>query len=152
MENKVSIKKAVLEKCQAKVAESIATTSNLLAESIASMHGETKSSAGDKFETSRAMLQAEQDRLKTILIKAKELQHQLSILPMSSHNSVKQGCIVTANSISYFISAGLGKINVENQMFYAISPGSPIGQLLMDKKIGETLIFNGKTMTISEVY
>jgi len=67
--DKEKLKKELLAQCQAKIAESIAVTSAALESSENSMFGETKSSAGDKFETSRAMLQAEQDRLKTILIK-----------------------------------------------------------------------------------
>ena len=152
MKDKVSIKKAVLAECQAKVAESIASTTALLNHSIASMHGETKSSAGDKFETSRAMLQAEQDRLKTILIKSKELEHQLARLPMEIHDEVRPGCIVVSETATYFLAVGLGKIKAEEKVYYVISQASPIGRLLVGKQKGESIIFNGKTTTITDVF
>lgn len=138
--------------CQAKVAESIASTTELLDHSVASMHGETKSSAGDKFETSRAMLQAEQDRLKTILIRAKELEHQLARLPLVIQDQAQPGCMVVTEMATYYLAVGLGKVKTEDMVYYAISQASPIGRLIVDKRKGESFVFNGKTTTITDVF
>ena len=152
MKEKIEIKKEVLVQCQAKVAESIASTTELLDHSVASMHGETKSSAGDKFETSRAMLQAEQDRLKTILIKAKELEHQLARLPLALNDEAKPGCMVVTEKATYYLAVGLGKVKVGDRVYYVISQASPIGRLIVGKQKGESIVFNGKTTVITDVF
>ncbi len=120
--------------------------------SYESMTGESKSSAGDKFETTRAILQSEQDRLKAQIINVKADISILKNLKLTEHETIQLGSIVSTEAgISYFVSIGLGKIKLNEKVCYAISPVSPIGQLLIGKQAGDLLTFNNKSNTITTV-
>ena len=88
------LKKQILKKCLNLIEQRISTNTKILEDLSASMEGETKSSAGDKFETSRAMMQADQERYKAIVITAKGLRQQLSVLSLESADLVRKGSLV----------------------------------------------------------
>ena len=72
---------------------------------------ETKSSAGDKYETGMAMLQMEEQKANVQLAKAKELQKTLSMIdPTEKQDSAQLGSLVETSNGNYFISIGLGQI------------------------------------------
>jgi len=117
-----------------------------------SKSSQTKSSAGDKFETGRAMMQAEEDRSRGQLAQAQALQNELAQLPFRiPSDTVTKGSLVYTNQANYFISIGLGKIVLDVTIFYAISMESPIGQLLKEKKEGESVVFRDKKIKIKEL-
>ncbi len=129
----------------------ISTNTKILEDLSSSMAGETKSSAGDKFETSRAMMQADQERYKAIVITAKGLRQQLSVLSLETSDLIREGSLVLTSQGKYFIAVGLGKVEL-SEIIYVISNASPIGRLLMGKSAGESIVFNGRTIEIQELY
>jgi len=46
----------------------------------------------------------------------------------------------------------MGKIILDGETFYAISPQVPIFQAMRGKKAGDTFIFNGQTFEIKDVF
>ena len=79
---------------------------------------QTKSSAGDKFETSRAMMQAEEERSKVQLVKAVNLKNDLTQIDINRvSDRVILGSLVFTNQGNYFLSIGLGKILVDGATF-----------------------------------
>ena len=110
---------------------------------------ETKSSAGDKFETTRAMMHLELERLSKQLAEAQHLQ-QLNVLAAqkSYTETIALGSLVTTTNGTYFIGAGLGKIMVKGTIIFSISTESPIGKLLIGIKAGECITFNGSEICI----
>lgn len=117
-----------------------------------SKSNQTKSSAGDKFETGRAMMQAEEDRSRGQLAQALVLQNELAQLPFRiPSDTVTKGSLVYTSQGNYFMSIGLGKIPLDGTMYYAISMASPIGQLLHEKKAGESVSFRDKKIAIKEI-
>ncbi len=117
-----------------------------------SRDSDTKSSAGDKFETSRAMAQMEMENYELQLSKTKKQINEINQISLiATHQKVKLGSLVQCNNGNYFISIAYGKICIENKNYYAISLVSPIGQLLKDKKIGESIHFNGKAISIEHI-
>ena len=129
------------------------TVIGIISSNQKALTSETKSSAGDKHETGRAMLQLEMEKasqqlegiytLKTILTK-------VTIDDSSEH--VKLGSLIITNQANYFLAISVGEINIGTKKYYAISPSSPIGNLLLGKRVGEEFVFNKKTITIDEVY
>lgn len=118
-----------------------------------SANNEEKSSAGDKYETSRAMNQNEKDmHSKQLAANNLELATLLSIDCNSVYHSVKTGCVVTSNGISFFIAAGLGKINFEGSNIYFLSPGAAFAKSLLNKVAGDRFIFNNEQRIIEDVY
>ncbi len=114
-----------------------------------SANSEGKSSAGDKYETSRAMGQIDRDMYaKQMIIAENELvilkKINLAIKPIS----IGLGNIVETTIGIYFISISLGKVEIEGKMIIAISAKSPIGAMLMGKKSKDKFSFLGKVNTI----
>ncbi len=114
-----------------------------------SRDNETKSSVGDKYETGRAMAQAEVDKIKTQIQQTANLKTQLSTIdPDKQFEKVGVGSLVKTDQKTYFISIGIGRIEIEKEEIYCISMASPIGQLLQHKQLGEIFSFRGNEIKI----
>lgn len=104
---------------------------------------ETKRTAGDKHETALAMLQIEQENNSRQL---KEVLQQKAILekldPQLQTATVVRGSLVETNKGRFYISLGLGKLQLENETVFAVSPEAPLGKLMLMKKAGEEFQFN----------
>ena len=112
----------------------------------------TKSSAGDKFETSRVTMQIEYDKVNNQLIQKKNQLKKIELLDIKKkYKSVNYGSLVITNSTNYLISLGLGQYIIDDHSVYAISLSSPIGKILLDKKKGDSFIFNNNTEKIIDI-
>jgi transcription elongation GreA/GreB family factor len=114
---------------------------------------ETKSSAGDKYETSRAMGQLEKDMFARQLNQtASEMASAMSIDCSSISERIKSGAIIICSGLRIFIFAGIGKMEFEDETLIVISPNAPLAQSLISKSIGDKIIFNQKEVRILEYY
>lgn len=119
-----------------------------------SLSSETKSSAGDKHETGRAMLQLEREKLGQQLAESEKMLQVLSKTKTrseSTSNIVGLGSLVKTTMSDYFLSISAGEFKDGGQLVYCISAVTPIGRLLLGKSIGDTAVFNGKSITILEI-
>jgi len=117
-----------------------------------SFTSDTKSSAGDKHEVGRAMVQQELDKLEEQHAKLVVLQQELARVPLErSFDRVAFGSLVETDQGTYFMSIGLGRIEVDGGSCFAISLASPIGQALKDKQAGEQVVFNGRSFTVERI-
>lgn len=117
-----------------------------------SIENETKSSAGDKYETSREMIQQDLNRYQDQLTQAKR---DLSILQQITNiamDRVALGALVITEKAMYFLTISIGKIQFEEKEYWAISPSSPIGRLLIGKTVGDVLHFNGMQQQVLAIY
>ena len=117
-----------------------------------SANGEGKSSAGDKYETARAMGQIDRDMF------ARQYEQALSerkvldrIVESNKHSNVGLGSLVKTTAGFFFIAVSVGKIVVDGENVMAVSLASPIGQLLKGKKEGESFLFLGKQVLLQEI-
>tara|TARA_Y100000768_G_C23542960_1_gene480097 strand:- start:113 stop:559 length:447 start_codon:yes stop_codon:yes gene_type:complete len=112
----------------------------------------TKSSAGDKFETSRSSMQIEHDKLNNQLIQKNNQLKKIELLDTKKkYKSVNYGSLVITNTNNYLISVGLGQYIIDDHSVYAISLSSPIGKILLDKKKGDSFIFNNNKEKIIDI-
>ena len=112
----------------------------------------TKSSAGDKFETSRSTMQIEYDKLNNQLIQKKNQLKKIELLDTKKkYKSVNYGSLVITNTNKYLISIGLGQYIIDDHSVFAISLSSPIGRILLDKKKGDSFIFNNNAEKIIDI-
>ncbi|MDG2311080.1 MAG: hypothetical protein P8L64_01695 [Flavobacteriales bacterium] len=117
-----------------------------------SKNSATKSTAGDKHETGRAMMERELALSTAQLRKAQVLKNELSKISLEVDvTSVQLGALVVTSQGKYFISIGLGKINVLGDDCYAISGGSPLGIAMMGKQKGQRINFQGRNIEIIDV-
>jgi transcription elongation GreA/GreB family factor len=113
---------------------------------------ETKSSAGDKHETGRAMLQLEQEKLGSQLLEAQRISAKLTRINLQlTSDKVTLGSIVYSSQVNYFIAISAGQIEINGVNFFAISPETPIGQLLLNKKADESVKFRGQNITLTKI-
>lgn len=113
---------------------------------------DTKSSAGDKYETTREMMQQEISRNQTQLHEARKLKLALSAInPGKSHETVQPGSLVLTDQGNFFISISAGQVKLGDRSYFAVSPISPMGKALMGSTKGSTVTFNHKDFTILDV-
>ena len=113
---------------------------------------DTKSSAGDKYETGRAMMQQETDRNMAQLNEANKLKVALnSINAAITHTTIDTGSVVKTNNGNFYLAISAGMLNVNGESYFAISPASPIGFKLKGLKVGDKFELNGKAYVIEAV-
>jgi transcription elongation GreA/GreB family factor len=114
------------------------------------LSSETKSSAGDKHETGRAMAQLEQEKLSRQLLETKRLRDGLvQINPKERTTKIGFGSLVETNRGYFFVSFGIGTLHVKKAAVICISAGSPIGQQLLHKQAGDRIQLNGEIKILS---
>jgi hypothetical protein len=113
---------------------------------------DTKSTAGDKHETSRAMMQIEQDRLGKQM---QDLQHQRALLsalhPSEKSEDLISGSLVLTSKGWFYMAIPLGKVSLNDEEYFIVSPQSPIGQQLLHKKVGSSFKLMNADYTIVEI-
>nr|WP_299386379.1 3-oxoacyl-ACP synthase [Allomuricauda sp.] len=114
---------------------------------------ESKSTAGDKHETGRAMVQLEQEKLGRQLLELDKMVKVLQQMDLNSNTGkVSLGTWVKTSGSQYFISIPAGSCPLEEGTHvFCISAVSPIAKLLMGKEKQDTFIFNGRTHKILKV-
>ena len=146
------IKETLYDLCLSFMEQRILTAETALQQAREASNDDTKSSAGDKYETSREMLQQDIDRNKRLLIDAQDNLRVLQSIDTSlKSDSITHGSFVTTNQGMFYISVSAGQLHLDDKTIFAISPASPIGKLLLDKKKGDGFEFNGKKYTVGEV-
>ena len=146
------VKKALYHLCIEQVKQRIELAKQAITESQEAAADETKSSAGDKYETGREMMQQETDRNMTYLNESNKLLIALNqINPHTISAKVENGSVVVTNKARFFLSVSAGTISHNGDSYYAISPASPIGSRMMGKKPGEEINLNGTTYQIIDV-
>ena len=140
------------EFCEQVIIQRIAGSNKAMNEAQAAANQEEKSSAGDKYETSRAMSHLEKDmHARQLLAHQQDLNALRTINVNSIYNSPAPGAFVQTSKAAFFIAAGLGRQVVDGEQIIFLSPVSPLAQLLMKKKVGDEFDFMGKS-TITVVY
>ncbi|MBX9853042.1 MAG: GreA/GreB family elongation factor [Cytophagaceae bacterium] len=148
-----SLKPLLHQQCLRFAEERIAAAQTAIEDAQASANEETKSSAGDKYETGRSMMQLEIEKNSAQLAEGMKLKQTLSLInPDNTSDKVLLGSLVITGNGIFYIAISAGQIKLDNKIFFAVSPVSPIGALLMGKKSGDQVEFNGKKFSVKEVY
>lgn len=153
MTNRLQLKSVLQKHCSKFIENKLKTIQNTINEIQESLTSETKSSAGDKHETSRAMLQLEREKAGNQLaeiLKTKAIFDKINFEKTSQ--IIGLGSMVFTSKANYLLAISAGEINLEGTLFYAISPNTPIGQLLIGKTVGDGVSFRDNTFKILSVY
>ncbi|MFZ5973242.1 MAG: 3-oxoacyl-ACP synthase [Bacteroidota bacterium] len=138
--------------CIAAVEKRLALLRTAMEEARTAGMEETKSSAGDKYETGRAMMHLEMEKLAGQLSEAEKQKSLLSLLPLTEGHIVQSGSVVYTSKGNYFLSASVGIMEVGGHTFTTLSAASPLGGMLLGKSVGETVTLNKKTIQILKVF
>lgn len=146
------IKEKLYLLCLNFIEQRIHTAETALEQAREASNDDTKSSAGDKFETTREMMQQDISRNKRLLMDAQQNLALLnSIKDMPLNDKVRNGNLVYTSEGIFYISISAGQLKLNNEIIFAISAASPIGNLLIGKEKGSSFDFNGKKYVIKEI-
>ncbi len=147
-----TIKKEVIKAIEKELDERLTISTQTYNDALESRNNDTKSSAGDKYETSRAMMQQEMDNAEAIIHQVKMFKNELQRLPVEEKSDkVISGSFVETDLGLYFLGLSLGKIEIQNQIVYAISTASPLGKMLLHKKVGDEISLNNTKQSIKSI-
>ena len=144
-------KSEILELLHAKLSEKIENLERLIADTRAA-NNETKSSMGDKYETSREMVQQEINNLQIQLNENLKARNSLQIINVNPHQNVGLGSLVETDKGFFYIAVSLGEISLQKQKIFLISPESPLAKALNGNKTGDTISLNGNIQTIKNIW
>jgi hypothetical protein len=148
----MNLKQELYKQCETFVNKRLQTVSAIISSSQKALQSETKSSAGDKHETGRAMLQLEMEKAGQQLAGISQMKEILVKIDVSKFSKKAHlGSIIFTDKANYFLSISAGKLTVFGNDFFAISAASPIGKLLLGKQENEEIIFNGNGIKIKKI-
>lgn len=136
LQNEVNAKQEFMENALAKLNDS----------------SDTKSAAGDKYETGVEMVKQEQNKIMGQLNEIIKMKAALQRVSFEISPSVRVGSVIVLPNITLLLSVAFGKINYQNQEVLCISIQAPLAKLLIGKKNGETIEFNGNQLEIIQTF
>ncbi|MDB4903729.1 MAG: 3-oxoacyl-ACP synthase [Mucilaginibacter sp.] len=148
----IELKKELYKQCLNYVQKRMEAAQLAIEEAQKASNDDTKSSAGDKYETGRAMMQQETDRNVIQLNETNKLKvalNQLNYLVVS--DTAETGSLVITNNGNFFIAISAGVLMVNSETYFAISPASPVGLRLKGQKIGYDFDLNNKHYQIKKI-
>ena len=145
------MKSELLEIIHQKISEKIQKLEQLIAETRAS-NNDTKSSMGDKYETSREMLQQEINNLQIQLNEHLKSQKILKNINPNPHKIVTLGSLVETEKGMFFIAISLGEILFNQEKIFVISAESPLAKAMNGKKTGESFVVNNLSQIIKNIW
>ena len=149
MISKSDIHAACIDKLQSQIDE----LNSAISKVHESVIGEENSTAGNKFETARAMGQEELERLNIQLAtQVKDMNTLLQISATKPCDSAQLGAFIETDKKKLYICVALGKIELDKEVVFAISLGSPIGQSILGKEKGDSIVFAGKSEIITAIH
>ncbi|MEO7212092.1 3-oxoacyl-ACP synthase [Mucilaginibacter sp.] len=147
------IKEKLHALCVAYVKGRMQAAEQAIAEAQQAANNDTKSSAGDKYETGREMAQQETNRNLAQLNEANKLMVALNQVSFKGTASIADtGSLVTTNNGDFYIAISAGNLLLDGKNYFAVSPASPIGLKLKGKTEGQEFNLNGKSYSISSVF
>ena len=148
----VAIRSELIQACRDYLQTKVTVVRKAMDSLKEDMENESKSSAGDKFETGREMINIEWNKLSVQLNEYDRLGQILNRIEEHKPNgNIILGSMVITDAAKYFISIPAGEIRSGDEKYYSIGIKAPIAQILLGKKVGEKLTFNGKEFTIKDI-
>ena len=146
------MKKKIIDIAKAKVQQRLDEATKAMEAAQSAANEDTKSSAGDKFETSRAMAHNDLNLYKRQWHEAQLDMNILEIIdPEKTFKLVTNGSLVKTEIGLFFFCISIGVINLDKQKVMVASLASPMGEALKGKKAGEKFEFRGKTISVQSV-
>ena len=149
----IEIKEKLYSSCLSYIKQKQSQLQDAINSTQQSLSSESKSTAGDKHDTGRAMMHLELEK-KGLQIqqleKLSRVMHQF--LPNQIHQNVDLGSVVKTNQGNFYISISAGIFEVAGENFYCISMASPLAQNLKKHSAHSQFSFLNKTYTINHIF
>ena len=113
-----------------------------LQQAIDSRNSDTKSSAGDKFETSREMAQIEIHKLESEIVKTQQFINNLL---------AKASQFIVTNKGVFLITIPFGKLMLNDTVVFCISNSAPIAKPLVNTEISAQFNYGGVEYEVLDI-
>jgi hypothetical protein len=151
--DKILFKNNLKQFCQHTIEQRIAAAKEIIQNVQEAANNEEKSSAGDKYETGRAMGHLQKDMHSRQLNEyLKELADLHSVNAGIIYQKAKPGAFIETSAALFFIAAGLGKQATAGKTILFLSPHAPLALVLQNKEQGESFVFNRNTVVITDLF
>ena len=147
-----TIKEQLYQLCIAYVQNRMQAAEDAFRAAEQASNDDTKSSAGDKYETGRAMMQQEKDRNTIQLNEANKLMVAMNLIgTKSTPDVVETGSLVVTDNGRFYLAISAGTLVVDGVGYFAVSSASPIGMRMKGMKVGDGFELNGKEYRIKDI-
>jgi hypothetical protein len=147
----INTKERLLARCIEIKEESVANIQAAMedAQQSANEYGAPK----DRYDSFRAQLMRKRDMLAQQLSQVEEeLRFLRQVKPAVASTKVEHGALVVLNSQILYVLIGLGKVIIDENTVYVVSPVVPLVEAMKNLKPGNSFSFRGQTMMIKEIY
>lgn len=151
-EDTLALKEQLYALCREHLERRVLSLRSALDDAQTAANEETKSSAGDKHETGRAMMQLETEKLGAQLQKARHEQEKLQrIRPNKACRSVEPGALVITDKLRLYFAISAGKIVVEGKEYFALSLQTPLGKAARGRQVEDTFALQQQQYRIKKI-
>lgn len=146
------IKEKLFSLCMEYIDERIRTAEQGIISAKEAAENDTKSSAGDKYETTREMMQHEISFNQVQLHEARKLKYALSLINPSKKCTVAEtGSLVYTEIGNFFIAVSATPLSIDGESYHVISSASPVAKAMQNHKENDFVTFNGKRFSIKSI-
>ncbi|MCI4669372.1 MAG: 3-oxoacyl-ACP synthase [Bacteroidia bacterium] len=150
--SEISFKKSIHQACLDQLQQKKAILNKQISDAQTAASEDTKSSAGDKYETSREMMKQEINKASQQLAIYEKMEEILvKLKPDTPSDKVSLGSLIKTNEGWYHFSVSLGQVKIEKSKVYVLSLASPLGKEMLNKTEGEEINFRGRKILIEKV-
>ncbi|MBP8822912.1 MAG: hypothetical protein KBH07_04665 [Flavobacteriales bacterium] len=146
------LKPAVHAACLRLLNERIRAAQAGLEQARESGTADTKSSAGDKHETARAMAQIELEKQGSVLRNLQEMDAVLlKIDPGKPVTRIAPGALLVTDQGLYYVATALGSMEIDGHTVHVISVQAPLLAAFAGLSAGDTATFRAKTYKLLQI-
>ncbi|HEV7230532.1 MAG TPA: transcription elongation factor [Bacteroidia bacterium] len=146
-------KQDLRDACIAILQKRVDTSALAMQQAQESANSDDKSSAGDKYETGRAMGQRDHAMHAAQMQQARQELALIKSIPFDQlHTQAGMGSVVVCRDYIFFISLGLGFIENKGRKVALLSAQAPLAAALKMKKKGDSFLLNGRTVEMLDVF
>jgi hypothetical protein len=145
------LKKKLLEACKNIQKQRIEAIQNAMdeAQQSANEYGAPK----DRYDSFRMQQLNKKDMFGSQLQKANtEFIALEKISELTLIKKIEFGAVVITDEQKLFVSISIGKVELDKNVYFAISPNVPLFEAMKGKKKNDTFTFRGKTSKILDVF
>ena len=148
----MDFKTEIIQYCRKSLSDKVSGLKEKLNELVLDAQNDSKSSAGDKHETARAMMQLEQEKILTQLGEAGRQLDNLSAINFSeSPQTVLPGALIETDKGTILLAVAMGKVNVMGKDVMVISPQAPLAKAMMNARENDLLVFSATDYKIRKI-
>ncbi len=147
-------KVAFLLHCESLLVDRMTVYNTELKELQSSYDTETKSSAGDKYETAREMIHIEKGKILTRIANLKKVDVDLKrvIQQKKKRSNAQFGSMISTDKATFLLGVPLGNVKFKDRVIFCVSLLAPIAKEIIGKASGQTISLNSNVQTIQEIF